>query len=231
MSLRKYLGLLAAVLLVLTAAGCGDNEKPNLPPDQIIQKAVPALQNANSFHFSLDTSKLQKPLPGIFVTKADGDVLRPDKLTGSVSATAYGLPVTMQVVVDGKSQYMTDPASGRWTPMTAQLDVSQYFDPNGVSEILAGVKSLQADGTENVNNTDCYRLKGTVSAASLKKLSPEVDATGDLAATLWIGSGDFLLRRVQLTGAFFQGEPTDIVRTINMTDYNKQVKIETPVIK
>ncbi|MDQ3930590.1 MAG: LppX_LprAFG lipoprotein [Chloroflexota bacterium] len=229
--LRKYLALLGMGVLVLTLAACGDPEKPNLTPDQVIEKAIPALQNANSFHFNLETSKVDKPQPGLFVTKADGDVVRPDKLVGEVSALAFGLPVEIKVVVDGDQQYMTDPASGQWTSMSAMLNVSEYFNPNGVGDIMAGVKNLQAEPNETVNGSDAYRLKGSVPAEALKKLSPEVDATGDLQAVLWIGSSDFLLRRAQLTGPFFQGEPEDIVRTINMTDYNKQVKVETPVVR
>lgn len=229
---KKYAATAAAGLLILAASGCGDSPTPvKLTPEQITGKAVPALQAATSFHFTLETSKLQKPMPGVFVTKANGDVVKPDKLAGDVSATAMGLPVNIKVVVDGQSQYMTDPASGKWTTMSAALNVAQYFDPNGVSEILANVKGLQSDGNEAVGGGDTYRLKGSVPAAALKKLSPEVTATGGLTTTLWIGSGDYLLRRVQLTGPFFNGESPDIVRTINMSDYNKVVKIETPVVK
>ncbi|HEY0071358.1 MAG TPA: LppX_LprAFG lipoprotein [Chloroflexia bacterium] len=228
--LRKCLAPIAVGVLVVSAAGCGDPEKPNLTPDQVIEKAIPALQNANSFHFNLETSKIDKPQPGLFVTKADGDVIRPDKLVGEVSALAFGLPVNIKIVVDGDKQYMTDPASGQWTTMSASLNVAEYFNPNGVGDIMAGVKDLQADGNETVNGSDSYRLKGTVPAEALKKLSPEVDATGDLQTVMWIGSGDFLLRRVQLTGPFFQGEPETIVRTINMSDYNKKVVVETPVV-
>ena len=229
-NLRQYLALVAVAMLVLTSAGCGEPEKPNLTPEQVIEKAIPALQSANSFHFNLETSKVDKPQPGLFVTKADGDVARPDKLVGDVSALAFGLPVNIKVVVDGNNQYMTDPASGQWTVMSGMLNVAEYFNPNGVGDIMAGVKGLQADGNETVNGSDSYRLKGSVPAEALKKLSPEVDATGDLQTIMWIGSTDFLLRRVQLTGPFFQGEPQDIVRTINMSDYNKQVVIETPIV-
>lgn len=231
-NLKKYAGLAVAGLLIMGVAGCGDNPTPEkLTPEQVIGKAVPALQAVSSFHFNLDTSKLQKPMPGVFITKADGDVAKPDKLAGDVSATAMGLPINIKVIVDGQNQYMTDPASGKWTTMSSALNVAQYFDPNGVSDILSNVKGLQSDGSEAISGTDTYRLKGAVPASALKKLSPEVTATGDLTTTLWIGSGDYLLRRVQLTGPFFEGEPTDIVRTINMSDYNKAVKIETPVVK
>ncbi len=100
----------------------------------------------------------------------------------------------------------------------------------GLADIVGGVKNLSGDGTESIEGTDTYRLKGNVPAQALKSLSAEVTATGDLTTTLWIGAGDFLLRKVTLQGPVLSDEPVDIVRTITMKDYNKEVKIETPVV-
>ena len=227
---RKLAPMLVLLIVVAGLAGCGEPEK--LPPDKIIERAVPAIQAANSFHFKLETGKLSKAPPGLFISRVDGDVVKPDKLMGDMGAMYSGLPINVKVVVDGKSQYMTDPVSGQWTAMSADFNVAEFFDPSkGIADILAGMKGIAADGTENVAGADSYRLKGTVPAAALKSLSAEVTATGDLATTLWIGAGDFLLRRVQLQGPILEGEPSDITRTITLSEYNKAVKIETPAVK
>lgn len=221
---------LVAITLVATLAGCGGPE--NLPPEQVIEKAVPAIGSANSFHFTLVTGNLQKAPPGISITGVDGDVLKPDKLSGSVTATYSGIPVKINVLVDGTSQFWTDPASGRWGPMPSELNMAEFFDPSkGMADILGNVKGLVGDGTENVEGTDTYRLKGSVPAQALKSLSAEVSATGDLTTTLWIGASDFLLRKVTMQGPVLSGEPADIERTITMKDFNKEVTIETPVVK
>ncbi len=227
---KKLAAGMVTTLIILAAGGCG--EPARLPADQVIAKARPAMQAVNSFHFSMETSKLSKPMPGLFITKADGDVAKPGKLAGNLAATVSGMAVNVQVVVDGKSQYMTDVLSGKWGTMPPDFDVAQFFDPTkGVSDILANVKDPSSDGSENVDGTDSYRVKGTVPTTALKSLSPEVSATGDLTTTLWIGSSDFLLRRVQLQGPLMTGEPSSIVRTINVSNYDKSVKIETPVVK
>jgi lipoprotein LprG len=221
--------ILPAVCLLLLLAACGGPD--NLPADQIIGKAVPAINNVNTFHFTLSTSKVQKPPPGIFITAVDGDVQKPDKLVGSVNAAYSGIPVKINVVVDGANQFWTDPASGKWGPMPAELNMATFFDPSkGMADILSNVQGLTADGTENIDGTDTYRLKGTVPATALKSLTSEVTATGNISTTLWIGSGDFLLRKASLTGPLLSDEPPDIERTITIKDYNKAVKVETPVI-
>lgn len=234
MLMRPMLARGAAVLalgaLVFGAVGCGEPEQ--LTPQQVIEKAVPAIQGANSFHFTYEASKPDKPVPGIFIIKAEGDAAKPDKLVADVTGAASGININIKVAADGDKQYMTDPISGRWGPMSPVFNVTQFFDPaKGVSDILAGVKDLKSDGTETLDGTATYRLKGLVPAAALKSLSPEVTATEDLPSTLWIGSSDFLLRRVKLDGPLLAGEPPNLTRTISLKDFNKEVVVQTPEVK
>jgi len=219
-----------SVALGLVVGGCGEAEK--LPPDQIIERAVPAIQTANSFHFILESAKPEKPPAGIFISRAEGDVVKPDKLVGELSALYSGLPINVKVVVDGKNQYMTDPASGKWGAMSPAFNVVDFFDPSkGISEIMAGVTVLVAEGTESLEGVNTYKLTGSVPASALKSLSPEVTAQGDLDTTLWIGTDDFLLRKVELRGPLLAGELPDVMRTITLAEFNKTVDIETPVVK
>ena len=62
---RKLSIILGACALVLSAAACGQVE--NLPPEKVIEKAAPAMQAANTVHFTMDSSKLQKPAPGLLI--------------------------------------------------------------------------------------------------------------------------------------------------------------------
>ena len=229
MPLWKSAPTMLLLVLVVTTTACGGPE--NLPPDKVIEKAAAAMRSTPSFHFSLETSKLQKALPGLFISGGEGDVVKPDKLSAEVQAAFGGIPLNSKVVVDGKQQYMTDPVTGKWTTMAAAVNIMQFFDPaKGISDILAGVKDLKSDGTESINGTDTYRLNATAPATALKSLSSEVTATGDLTTTLWVGASDFLLRRVRINGPLMSSEPDNIVRTISFSDYGKEFKVETPVV-
>ena len=227
---RKGAAALALSVALVGLAGCGEPEQ--LTPQQVIEKAVPAIQGANSFHFNYEASKPDKPVPGIFIMSIDGDAAKPDKMVADVAGTASGINVSLKVAADGDKQYMTDPISGKWGAMSPVFNVTQFFDPaKGVSDILAGVKELESDGTETIDGTATYRLKGKVPAAALKSLSPEVTATEDLPSTLWIGADDFLLRRVKLDGPILAGEPADLTRTISLSEFNKEVVVQTPVVE
>ena len=232
MTKLRYLGAVSYGLLILAAlslASCGGSA--DLPPDQVLNKASTAIGTATSFHFLFEASKPEKPVPGLFVSKAEGSVAKPDKLSASVDATMAGFAVNVKAIVNGQDQYMTDPVTGKWSKASAELNVTQYFDPaKGAASILTGLKGPTADGHESVDGTDCYRIKGKVPASALQALSPDVSGASDLNTTLWIGSSDFLVRRVKLEGPFAQSEPSNMVRTITFSDYNKDVKIEPPQV-
>jgi hypothetical protein len=153
-------------------------------------------------------------------------------MVGQVTARYNDVPLVAKIVVEGKSQYWTDPLSGRWGPMPVYFDISQFFDPvKGVTEILKSFHELVDDGTEDVGGTACYRLKGTVPPKSLQALTSVVDVKTDVPTTLWVGAKDFLVRRVRLSGTLIDGEPNTVERTVTVSDYGKPVTVETPVVR
>src|SRR5215210_2524717 len=120
---------LEIALLLGVAAGCGDEGKlPSLPADEVIKKASAAIQAPNSFHFNLSTENMHT-LPGLWLTRADGDAVKPDKMKGKVTARNSGVTFTSDIVVDGSSQYWTVPVVGGWAPMPPYFNISQLFNP------------------------------------------------------------------------------------------------------
>jgi lipoprotein LprG len=229
---RKWgAGVAAGALLVMGAAGCGDEiQRVDISPEEVVKKSSEAIAKPQTFHFTLTTENMHK-LPGLWITDADGDVLKPDKMVGELSARYNGLVLKANVVVDGQSQYWTDPLNRRWGPMPSYFNVAQLFDPaKGISDILAGIKSPSVDGVEKLGESEAYRFKGAVPPDALRAITPEVNAKNDIPTTIWVGKDDFLLRKVYLEGPLIEGEPANIGRTINISDYDKAVTVETPVI-
>jgi lipoprotein LprG len=228
---RRVSALAIGALLVLGAAGCGDEVKPvDISPDEVVKKASEAIQKPQTFHFSVSTENMHK-LPGLWLIEAEGDAVKPDKMVGKVSGRYNNLSFNAEIVVDGKSQYWTDPLNKRWGTMPNYLNVTQFFDPaKGVSDILAGLKNPTVEGAEKVNDTETYRLKGTVPPASLQAITPEVNVKTEIPTTVWVGRDDFLIRRVHLQGPLIEGEPENVGRTINVSDFDKVVTVETPMI-
>jgi len=74
---------------------------------------------------------------------------------------------------------------------------------------------------------DCYPLAGEVPGDGLQPLLG-ASAPASLKAGVWIGSGDFLARKIVITGAIFSGEPDTTVRTLQLSNFDKPVTITAP---
>jgi hypothetical protein len=226
---RRLTAVAACLALAVSATACGEPAAP--APADIIARAAPAMRAVTSLHFLLDTNKLDQYPKGLFLLRAEGDVVSPDKLRATAKALLMGSAIEVQVVGVGTEQFMTDPASNRWQAMPPTLNVLAAFDPNkGIGDILTNAKAPQGDGSETIDGVACYRLKTTLNPDALRALSTEVNATAPLNARLWVGSSDYRLRQVELAGPLMSGEPQSIVRTIKFSHFNDPVEIQKPTV-
>jgi len=100
----------------------------------------------------------------------------------------------------------------------------------GVLAILKGAARLQTAGSDEVGGADSYRLRGEVSATDLVTLLGGRPARRDVAVGLWVGKQDLMLRRIRLAGPALESEPRSIVRTIEISNFDRVVKIEPPEV-
>jgi hypothetical protein len=233
LQLSKTATFLVGVVLLLSVAGCGDEVKlPPMSADEVVKKAATAIQAPKSFHFSLKTDNMHSFGGGPWLTDADGDAVKPDKLLGKVTVRYSGAIVSSNVIVDGESQYWTIPPIGVWARMPSYFNVSQLFNPSkGAASILDSITGLSSDDAEKIGGVPSYRVKGMVSPEALRELTQEVTVKSDIPVTLWVAASNFLLTQVRLHGPLIEGEPAEIARTVTLNDFDKEVKIETPVVK
>jgi hypothetical protein len=65
------------------------------------------------------------------------------------------------------------------------------------------------------------------SAAQIAKLLPQLTSTGDVAATIWVGGSDHLIRKAVLSGSFGDGGTASSVE-IDLSAFNGAVAIASP---
>jgi lipoprotein LprG len=226
---RRRSGLVLLLGLLLLAACDTNSAPPALQPGDVLSKAAPKMAALKSFHFSLSTSKVDKAPSSLYITGADGDVARPGKLQATAKAlTAFGA-VEVHVAALGDQQYMTDPVSQRWQKIPPSFNALALLDPGkAIADILANVKNPADDGSETLDGVASYRIKATVAPEAVRALSPEITATDPLSTTLWVGSQDFLVRQVQITGALLKNEPATVVRTLKFSQFDTPVDIQLP---
>jgi hypothetical protein len=82
-------------------------------------------------------------------------------------------------------------------------------------------------GTEKVGDVDSYKVGASFSAAQIAKLLPQLSSTSHVAATIWVGGADHLIRKALLSGPFGDGGTESTVE-IDLSAFNAAVAIASP---
>ena len=231
---RAAVCLLGLVCLLAACGGPGapaDTPTPALTEPEIAQRAVDKLTGLNSFHFDLSTDTGGKPSGGGFaLLSAKGDVVRPDKLSADLQASVSGFTASLKYVSAGGKHYMTDPLSQQWMEVPPQFNTIAVFSPDaGAPALVKSLQGLKKQATGAVDGADSYHLAGTAPGDVLQPLLG-ASAPAQLKADVWIGTGDFLTRKIVLTGPIFQGEPEGTVRTLLLSKFDESVTISPPAV-
>jgi hypothetical protein len=231
----KYISYKLTILLLfslfLTLIGCTKAPSTTtLSAFEIFNKSYDSLQAVNSFHFLLDHTGGGTPITnGIEMTKAAGDVLKPDKMQAAIDGTAMGFAITVKLVSVGDKTLMTNPLNGKWESPSAQFQVFNIFNPaTGIGAITKGITNPSILAEDQIDSTPCYHLKGTIVSEALRPLTGNSITGVSISSEVWIGKLDFLMRQVKLTGKITDTEKDGIVRTLILSNFNQQIDITLP---
>jgi len=218
------------LVLALALAACGGNDEPEGPaPRTIVQRATAKTAAQKSFHFNLNVENPPSSSSGLSLTFADGDLVVPDHLKAKVAGTFAGIPLTSQIVFAGQRQFLENPITGKWQSFSTKTSPVAFFSPaKGVLAAIRGVRDLKLEGTERVGGVETYHLTGKVKARDLTGFLGNPPNDRDVDAELDVGKDDYLLRRLRLIGPIADGEPDDVVRTVDVSRYGQQVTIRAP---
>lgn len=225
------LGCRVAVVAVLAAlaAGCGGASGP--PVREIVARDVAKTSALTSFHVLVHVENVPASKTGISLTYVDGDLAVPDRLHARIAGTLKGVPLTTELIVVGDRHFLKNPFTGAWQPIAIGMKAVTFFDPaKGVLSVIRHASGLAGDGSEDVGGVASYRLKGKVRADAVTPLLGNTPGARLLPIELWIGKRDFLLRRIRLSGPIAPGEGQDAVRTVELSAFDRPVRIAAPPV-
>lgn len=184
-----------------------------------------------SFHFQLSQTGGGTPLiAGVEVVGAEGDVVTPNQVQASLSATVMGVPTMVKVVALGGSIYVTNPLTGQWQLWTDRSNLLGTFDPSrALDGLLAQTIGLTVLGAANLDGVATFRVGGTVDASVLATLVGGGSAGTRVQVELWVGQADSLLYQVQIRGRVTATEKEGIVRLLRLSRFNEPVRIQPPL--
>ncbi len=232
---RPWLALVVCLIVAaLVMAGCGQSNpsEKQLTAAEIVQRSADEMAKLTAFHFKLTVDNGVMPLvPGMSATSIEGDAAAPDRLQLVAKARFGNTPVELQLRTIGPKQYLTSPLTRQWQDVSGSLVTPVLLAPDrGVGATIRKIERPELIGKETLDGVESYHLKGAVPAAALADLIGGNPGVNPVAVELWIGTGDFLLRKVKMTGAITSDEAAQLERTLAVSDFNKSVVIEPPAL-
>jgi len=218
-------GLLAGLV------GCGGTKQPTVDAKAVLVAAVSPMKALQSFHFTYEVVKPKnaKPIEGTEIVKIVGDVTMDGRMNATIDLLQRGVPLQMAFIADGATHYLQDPTSRKWQSIAAQYSPVGKVNLNaGAIQILEQVTQPTSDGNDKIDGVECYRIKGSVAAAAVASIAGVVTTSQDFAATLWVGTQDSLVRRIELVGAASPDEDVKTGRVIVLSKFDEPVTISPP---
>ena len=239
---RPFL-ITAALALAVTFFACGapviapttPTAAPTPTPhaltaDGVLDRTRLAIAALESFHFRLTHSSGMTVLPGGFAVRdAEGTIDNPDRLALTSDTVFGGVFIKIDVVVLPNVTYMTNPLTGNWNEITPEESPFAVFDPSGlIADILEQVESNQFAGESPVVD-GLYRLSGTIPGGALRGLVGDVESGRTLKYQMSIDPTAFHMLEVRLIGALNPSEDAGVDRTIELSQFDVPVNIESPI--
>ena len=115
------------------------------------------------------------------------------------------------------------------TEAAALPDLAALLDAQkGLPAVMAAGSSPRLTGTEKVGGVDCDRITTTYSSDQVAAvLGGGLKPSGDIAATLWVGQSDHLLRRIKLSGPLVSASQSSSA-DVTLHDFNAPLTITAP---
>mgnify|MGYP003921804975 CR=1 FL=1 len=231
--LARWLALVVAplALLMVLVPGCRrDQAGPTVDPADLLRAAADRLEQVKSFHFVLThESGGTLILQGMLLTRAEGDVARPDQIKAQLSVQGMGAALQLQFIGIGNDAWLSNPFNPALWQRLPDVTADDVLDLEALPQVLRQVRDARLVGEEPLDGAPSYHLQGTLGSADLVALVPSGTEPGlEVTVDLWIDKDDPLLRRVVVTGALTATEPATMTRTLELSSFDEPVTIAPP---
>lgn len=212
--------------------------RPSDPQAQaIVDRARTRFDQVNTLHFALgvegdvflDKLRTQK------LKSADGDLVRPDKVSLTAKASVGPVNAQLKFIQIGDDAYLTNILTGKWekAPAGFAYDPRIVFDKDkGVAAIMGKVRGWTLVGSEKVNGVDTQHVRGPVPVESVNDLVSSSLRGDNVDVDLYVEGKNNDVVKFTLSeqpAAIAAGTPV-AKWTLDLSKQNDAIKIDAPAI-
>ena len=237
-----YVGAVCVGLLAVAVVACGGSadEIPSstvrstsiptptptpVDPAAVLLESGRTMQALESFHFRLDHQQGFTALMDLALSVAEGDIVKPDKMSVDLTGGSGGFLIKSGLIVLGDDSFMINPLSGKWEAVPKEASPLGFFDPQeGIASMMAAVEAPVLTGFDG----RVYTIEGRLPADALSPLiGPTLDGA-TVSIEVAVSVDGYYLERVVFVGAAKEGEIEGTIRTIKLSRFDEPVTIEAP---
>ena len=190
------------------------------------------MANLKTVTASLKFTKGPISFQGYVLVGAKATVRLPADSDTIYTVRQQDLLIGLEVVISGGHVYLRPPFS-KFTEVTGKNatdipDVARLFDvKTGLPALIPAGKNPKYIAAEKVDDVDSHKIAVTYTAEQIATLLPQLQSSGDVAATIWVGGSDHLIRKAVLEGPFGDNGAASSVE-VDMSAFNAPALIASP---
>ena len=223
---------LACAAAVLTLAACGGGQAPHVDATKVLRDSAVAMAQLKTVTASLKMTKGTISLQGFALASAKTSVRLPSDSDTVYTVKEQDVSIAIEVVISGGQTYLHVPFSPfqLLTPAQAAAlpDMAKLFDPStGLPAVVPAGSKPAYVSTDQVGGTNAYQVSTSYTPDQVHALLATLSSSGPVAAKVWVGVSDHLIRKAVLDGAFGDGGKEAAVE-VDITGFNGAVVITSP---
>ena len=197
-----------------------------IDPQLLLRLSGGVMEGLRSFHFRLTHRSGATPLlPNLAVDEVEGDVVKPDKISVEFSGSFAGFFVKSGLVTLGDFSYMTNPLTGKWEGVPADVSPLGFFDPRrGISAMMLQI----SEASLLPGDLDVHRIRGTLPAEALAPLLGTTVRGSTVDVEIAIDKSELYLIEAVFDGRVTPTESDGVVRVITLSRFDEPISIEAP---
>jgi LppX/LprAFG-like lipoprotein len=226
----RYAAPAAAALAALAISACGGLQPVNAA--QALRDGGAAIAKLTTVTATLTFTKGTVSFQGYVLVSAKATVRLPADSDTVYKVRYQDLQIGLEVVITNGHVYLRPPFSG-FTEVTGKNaaeipDVAKLFNlKTGLPAVIPAGQNPKYVAAEKIGDVDCHKVTATYTATQIEGLLPQLKSSADVAATIWVGGSDHLIRRATLDGPFGDGGAASSVE-VDLSAFNVPVAIASP---
>ena len=223
---------LAFAAAAAIAVACGGGESPPVDAAKVLRDGGAAMAQLTSVTATLKLTKGTITLQGFTLVSARTSVRLPADSDTTYVVKEQDVSFQIEVVIVDGHVFLQVPFSQFQelnTHQAAQLpDMAKLFDPStGLPAVIPGGSNPKYVTSSEVGGKATYEVSTRYTPDQVHSLLASLSSSGPVAATIWVGVSDHLVRKAVLDGAFGDGSKEATVE-VDITGFNAAVTIASP---